>query len=135
VGFAVTALVGITIGTLYQKRHGGAMNLCTGSVVQFAAAAAVLAGPALAFETMRIDWTGAFVFALLWLVLVLSLGAMTLLYLMIRRGAASKVASLFYLVPPVTAAFAYLLFDETLGIAALAGMALAAVAVALVTRG
>jgi drug/metabolite transporter (DMT)-like permease len=65
---------------------------------------------------------------------VLSLGAMTLLYLMIRRGAAAKVASLFYLVPPVTAVFAFLLFDETLGVPALFGMALAALGVALATR-
>jgi drug/metabolite transporter (DMT)-like permease len=84
---------------------------------------------------MDIVWTGEFVFALGWLVIVLSLGAITLLYIMIRRGAAAKVASLFYLVPPVTAVFAFLLFGETLGVLALAGMALAALAVALVTRG
>jgi drug/metabolite transporter (DMT)-like permease len=90
---------------------------------------------ALLFETMEIVWTGEFVFALGWLVIVLSLGAITLLYIMIRRGAAAKVASLFYLVPPVTAVFAFLLFGETLGVLALAGMALAALAVALVTRG
>ncbi len=132
--FAVAALVGITIGTLYQKRHVSGMDLRTGAVVQFGAAALVMLPTALAFESMEIVWTGAFVFALGWLVVVLSLGAIPLLYVMIRRGAAAKVASLFYLVPPVTAVFAFLLFGEHLGVPALAGMALTAVGVALVTR-
>jgi drug/metabolite transporter (DMT)-like permease len=89
---------------------------------------------ALMFETMEVQWTGRFVFALGWLVVVLSLGAITLLYLMIRRGAASKVASLFYLVPPVTAVMAFVLFGETLGPMAVAGMAAAAAGVAMVTK-
>lgn len=133
-GWAVIALLGMTAGTLYQKRHGGGMNLYTGSAVQFAGAALVFAPIALLFETMRIDWTGEFVFALGWLVIVLSIGAISLLYLMIRRGAAARVASLFYLTPAVTAVFAWALFGETLGPAAIAGMALAAAGVALVTR-
>lgn len=132
--WAVIALLGMTAGTLYQKRHGGAMNLYTGSAVQFAAAALVFAPIALLFETMRVDWTGDFVFALGWLVIVLSIGAISLLYLMIRRGAAARVASLFYLTPAVTALFAWALFGETLGPSAIAGMALAAAGVALVTR-
>jgi len=131
---AVLALVGITVGTLYQKRHGGAMDLRTGSAIQFIAAAIPMLILALIFETMRVSWTGEFVFALGWLVVVLSLGAISLLYLMIRRGAASKVASLFYLVPPVTALMAYAMFGNTLGPLALAGMVAAAVGVALVVR-
>jgi drug/metabolite transporter (DMT)-like permease len=83
---------------------------------------------------MEVTWSGPFVFALGWLVLVLSIGTVSLLYLLLRRGAAAKTASLFYLVPPVTALFAWALFGETLGIVALAGMALAAFAVALVQR-
>ena len=135
IAFAVAALIGITVGTLYQKRNVTGMDLRTGAVVQFGAAAIAMLPAALLFETMDIVWTGEFVFALGWLVFVLSLGAITLLYIMIRRGAAAKVASLFYLVPPVTAVFAFLLFGETLGVPALVGMALAALAVALVTRG
>ena len=135
VGFAVAALLGITVGTLYQKRHGGGMNLFTGSAVQFAAAALFMLIAAVAFETMKVEWTGEFVFALGWLVVVLSLGAISLLYLLIRRGAAAKVASLFYLVPPVTAVMAFVLFGETLGPMAIAGMAAAVVGVALVTKG
>lgn len=133
--FAVAALIGITVGTLYQKRHVSGMDLRTGAVIQFAAAALVMLPAALLFETMTITWTGPFVFALTWLVVVLSLGAVSLLYLMIRRGAAAKVASLFYLVPPVTAVFAFLLFGETFGVPALFGMAVTALGVALATRG
>jgi drug/metabolite transporter (DMT)-like permease len=84
---------------------------------------------------MRIAWTAEFVFALLWLCLVLSVGATILLLWLIRHGAASRVASLFYLVPPVTAFMAFLLFRETLGLAALAGMGLTMAGVALVNRG
>jgi drug/metabolite transporter (DMT)-like permease len=74
---------------------------------------------------MHIDWSGEFVFALLWLVLVLSLGAISLLNVLIRSGSAVNVASLFYLTPPTTALLAWLLFGETLGGLALAGMAVA----------
>lgn len=129
----IVALFGITAGTLYQKRYCAGMDLRTGNVVQFLAAGLVTAPLALLFETSVIDWTFDFVFALLWLVLVLSLGAISLLYLLIRRGAASQVASLFFLVPPCTALLAWPLFGETLGPLALAGMALTATGVALAT--
>ena len=72
------------------------------------------------------QWTGEFIFALSWLVLVLSVGAVGVLYTLIRQGAASKVASLFYLVPPVVAIEAWFLFDERLGIVAVVGMVIVA---------
>ncbi|MBL8520106.1 MAG: DMT family transporter [Betaproteobacteria bacterium] len=134
VGSAALALAGITLGTLYQKRHCAHMDLITGGIVQFAATGAVLTVLAFAFETRVVHWTGEFIFALFWLAIVLSLGAISLLYLMIRRGAASKVASLFFLTPSVTAVLAWLLFNETLPGLAIAGMAITAVGVALVTR-
>jgi drug/metabolite transporter (DMT)-like permease len=90
---------------------------------------------ALAFETRVVHWSGQFIFALAWLTLVLSLGAITLLYLLIRRGAAAKVASLFFLTPPVTAVLAYLLFDEVLSFWPLIGLGVTAAGVALVARG
>lgn len=130
----MVAVAGITAGTLYQKRHLGGVNLITGSAVQFAAVFLVFLVLAPAFETMEVEWTGSFVFALAWLTVVLSIGAITLFYLLIRRGAAAKVASLFYLVPSITAVLAYLLFGETLGPIAVFGMVLAALGVALVTR-
>jgi drug/metabolite transporter (DMT)-like permease len=130
----VAALAGITAGTLYQKRFGGGMDLRTGTAIQFVASAAATAPLALAFEGGRIDWRPEFVFALLWLVLVLSLGAVSLLYVLIRRGAAASVSSLFFLTPPCTALMAWPLFGERLGPTALAGMALALLGVALATR-
>ncbi|MBL8838066.1 MAG: DMT family transporter [Alphaproteobacteria bacterium] len=129
------ALVGISAGTLYQKRFCAGVDLRTGAVIQYAAASLVVLAFALPAETMRIEWTAQFIVALAWLGLVLSLGAVSLLYLLIRRGAAAKTASLFYLVPPFTALFAWLLFDETLSALAMVGMALAAAGVALVQRG
>ena len=81
------------------------------------------------------QWTPQFAFALGWLVLVLSTGAIGLLYTMIRHGEASRVSSLFFLTPPVTAVMAFLLFDERLPLLALAGLALSAAGVALVSRG
>lgn len=131
---ALAALVGITAGTLYQKRFCQALDLRTGTVIQYAAATVAMAVFAPLFETMRVQWTGDFVFALMWLVVVLSLGAISLLMMLIRRGEAARTAGLFYLVPPCTALVAYFLFDERLGLLALAGMAIAAAGVALVVR-
>lgn len=133
-GFSVIALVGMTAGTLYQKRFCTGMDLRTGAVIQYLAAAALILPLAALTETMRVQWTGSFIFALGWLVLVLSVGAISLLMTLIRLGEAARVASLFYLVPPVTALMAWGLFDERLGFLGLAGMALTAVGVALVVK-
>lgn len=130
--FALLALLGITAGTLHQKKYCSGMDLRTGTLIQYAAALAVTAPLALGTETMEVEWTGEFLFALAWLVLVLSVGAISLLMLMIRRGEASRVAGLFYLTPPTTALMAWALFGETLTPVALAGMAVAAAGVALV---
>jgi drug/metabolite transporter (DMT)-like permease len=129
------ALAGITAGTLYQKRFCSGLDLRSGNFVQFAASAAACWLLALLFETREVAWTGELVFALLWLVLVLSLGAISLLYLLLRHGAASQVASLFFLVPPTTALIAWPLFGERLGPPELLGMALTVTGVALANRG
>jgi drug/metabolite transporter (DMT)-like permease len=126
------ALLCTTFGTLYQKRFGGEMPLVSGTVIQYVAAGAGLGLAAVLFETMQVRWTGQFIFALAWLVLVLSVGAILLLMYLIRQSSASRVASLFYLVPPATAVEAYFLFGERLGLMALIGMAVAVVGVALV---
>jgi drug/metabolite transporter (DMT)-like permease len=133
VGLAIFALASISFGTVWQKRHGGAVDLRTGAAVQFIAAAVVLA-PFTLLETRRIAWSGELVFALAWLVLVLSLGAIFLLLYLIRRGAATQVASLFYLVPPTTALIAWPLFGETYSLVSAVGMGLAMLAVWLVTQ-
>lgn len=132
VALSVFALLSITLGTLWQKRHGAGVDLRTGAAIQFMAAAVLLA-PFTLLESRAVQWTGEFVFALAWLTVVLSLGAIFLLLFLIRQGAASRVASLFYLVPPTTALIAWPLFGETYTLAAAAGMGLGMLAVWLVT--
>ena len=102
--------------------------------IQFSAAMLILLPVALLTETMEIQWTGEFIFALAWLVLVLSFGAISMLFYLIEHGEATRVASLFYLVPLTTAAMAYLIFAEKLGPVALLGMMIGIVGVALVNR-
>jgi drug/metabolite transporter (DMT)-like permease len=131
---ALAALLGITVGTLYQKRFCPSFDLRTGAVVQFVPTLLASVLVASQTETMHIAWEGQFVFALLWLVLVLSLGAISLLNLLIRAGSATHVASLFYLTPPVTALMAWALFDETLTPVAMLGMGVAVTGVWLARR-
>jgi drug/metabolite transporter (DMT)-like permease len=131
----VAALFGISIGTLYQKRYVAHVDLRAGAVVQFTACT-LLYAPIVAWQhAPPITWTSEFVFALGWSVLVLSVGAISLLYVLLRHGAAADVARLFYLVPPVTALMAYVLFGERLDALALVGMVLIAVGVAMARRG
>ncbi|AVR87385.1 DMT family transporter [Thauera aromatica] len=132
---AFAALFGITAGTLYQKRFCPRFDLRTGSVVQFLPSLLLTALVASRTETLHIDWSGDFIFALAWLVLVLSLGAISLLNLLIRSGSAVNVASLFYLTPPTTALIAWAMFGETLHGIALAGMAIAVSGVWLARKG
>jgi drug/metabolite transporter (DMT)-like permease len=132
--FALGGLLRITAATLYQKRYCGAVDLITGTAIQYAAAALTTLPIALLLGWGPVHWTGSFIFSLAWLTLALSIGAVTLLLWLIRRGAASKVASLFYLTPPAAALGSYLLLGETLATPALLGMALTAVGVAMVNR-
>jgi drug/metabolite transporter (DMT)-like permease len=133
-GSAAIALLGITFGTLYQKRHCAHMDLRTGGFIQYAATGLLLWALAFTLETRVVQWTGQFVFAVFWLSIVLSIGAIGLLYLLIRRGAASKVASLFFLTPSVTAVMAFALFGESLNWLAVAGLVVTAAGVALVMQ-
>ncbi len=132
--FALMALFGITIGTLLQKRFCAGVGLLTGTFYQYLASALIMSLLALLFETRVIDWQPQFIAALLWLVFGLSLSAILLLMLMIREGEATKVASYFYLTPPVTAVMAWLLFDERLTIWGMVGIGLTAYGVYLVIR-
>jgi drug/metabolite transporter (DMT)-like permease len=131
---STVAVLGITAGTLYQKKFCGQMDLRTGSAIQFFVAGIVFFLLSMAFETQTIEWVPELFFAIGWLVIVLSMGAISLLFILIRRGAAAKLASLFYLVTPVTALLAFLMFGETLGVVEIFGMLLTAVGVALVVR-
>jgi drug/metabolite transporter (DMT)-like permease len=126
---SIAALVSITLGTLYQKRFTPVFDIRIGSVIQFAAALLLVVPVALFSDTREIEWTTQLVGALLWSVLALSLGATSLLFLLIRRGAATKVASLMYLTPGVTAVMAWILFDESFTIVMVLGIVLTAIGV------
>jgi drug/metabolite transporter (DMT)-like permease len=128
------SLVSITLGTLYQRRFCGQIDWRAGNLVQYIAVTIFFAIGAWLFETNAVQWTQEFVLSLAWLVVVLSIGSIGLLYWLIRRSAATSVASLFYLVPAVTAAMAYVLFGERLDNVAISGMVACAAAVFLVNR-
>jgi drug/metabolite transporter (DMT)-like permease len=129
------SLIGLTLGTLYQKRYCGGIDWRSGNLIQYFGAGVLFTLGAFAFETREIHWTGELIFAMAWLVLVLSIAAVGLLYWLIRRSTATGFASLFYLVPVVTAFFAYILFDERLDSISILGMVVCAGGVALVNRG
>ena len=129
------SLFAITFGTLYQKRYCGAIDWRTGNTVQYIGATVLFAAGSLAFETQTIRWTGELIFAIVWLVFVLSIAAVALMYWLLRRTAATRFASVFYLVPGVTALIAYFLFDEELDALSVAGMVVCAAGVALASRG
>lgn len=126
------ALTGITAGTLYQKRMIPRFDLRTGSFIQYAAALVAVGPLAWAVDARPFNWNGELIFALAWAVLALSIAAVFMLYRLIERGTATAVTSLMYLVPPSTALLAWLIFDESYGWLAAAGMVFAALGVALV---
>ena len=132
--FASLALVSITLGTLYQKRFATKLDIRTGAVIQFISALTIFGLLSLSLETMVVEWTFESIFALFWLALVLSIGAILILMRLIQSGAAANVASLFYLVPPATAVKAWWLFDEKLGWLAIVGMLVAVLGVAMVVQ-
>lgn len=132
VALAVMALLSITAGTLYQKRRCPSFDIRAGTLIQFVASLTLTIPLAWAIEPWRVSFTPEFIGAWAWSVFVLSIGGMALLFPLIRRGEATRVTSLFYLVPPVTALMAWFAFGERLSHFALAGMACAVVGVALV---
>ena len=133
----VMGLFAITAGTLYQKRFCPKFDLRSGALIQFAASAAVTLPLAWWFEGLEpglhtVQWTPQFIGALSWAVLALSIGAMFLLYALIRKNAATHVSSLMYLTPAVTALMAWWLFNESFTLASALGILLAAAGVAFV---
>jgi drug/metabolite transporter (DMT)-like permease len=132
--FAILSLIGITSATIYQKRFCPSFDLRTGTAIQYLAASLVMVPLTLILGVGAIDWAPTFIFALSWLVIVLSGISIALLTWMISRGAASKVASLFYLTPPIAAIGSYFWFGETLSALALAGMAVIVFGLYLLNR-
>lgn len=139
VALCLFALLSITAGTLYQKRHCPSFDLRTGTVIQFSASLLVVLPLAVLLEGLRPDfaavqWTPAFMGALLWSVLVLSIGAIFLLFALIRRSDATQVTSLLYLTPPTTALMAWLMFGEAFNWMGIAGMLVAVLGVIFVVK-
>lgn len=129
------AMLSMTFGTIWQKRTGGAVDLRTHAVVQYLGAAAATLPVAWMIERGRLDAAPELWIGLIWAVFGLSIGAVGLLLVLIRRGAVAGVAALLYLVPPTSAVMAYVLFGETLSLVQVAGMAVAATGVAVASRG
>ena len=135
----VLALLSITAGTLYQKRYCPQFDLRTGTVIQFAASIVLVLPLAIIFEGLgpdfaAVQWTPRFIGALLWSVLGLSIGAIFLLFALIRRSDATQVTSLLYLTPPTTAVMAWLMFGEAFNALGIAGMVLAVTGVIFVVK-
>lgn len=129
ISVCVIAMLGQTAGTIYQKKMATLAPLRSGTFWQYVGALLPCFIYALVFENFEFNWNGELVFALGWLVLVLSIAAIFLLMMLIRDGSVSKVSSLFYLVPASTAVIAYLLFDETLNAVQITGMVFCAIGV------
>ncbi len=124
------ACLSVSLGTVLQKRIGAGIDLRSGTALQYVGALVPVGVLALS-ETRRVAWTGELVFALAWLTLVLSLGAVFLLMWLIREGSVARVSSLFFLVPGVAALLAWAFYGEALGPVQIGGMAMTALAVRL----
>ncbi len=131
---SLISVLGMSAGTIWQKRFASGGDLVAATMWQYVGGAALMALASFAFETRTVTINGELIFAMAWLVLVLSIGAIFLLMVMIRDGEMSKVASLFYLVPAVTAVIAWALFGEQLTLVQIVGMAIATLGVGLATR-
>jgi drug/metabolite transporter (DMT)-like permease len=134
VGFCLGSLVGISIAAILQKTRATDHPVRSSTLVQFIASLVVLVPLSFAFETREVTWSGELIFTMAWLVLVMSLGALSLLLFLIRKGAASNVASLFFLVPPTTAVMAWAIFGEVLGLIEIAGIAATTIGVMMVNK-
>lgn len=132
--YIIFALLSITAGTLYQKKYCAQFDLRTGSVIQFAASALACIPLMFLFETREIEWVPELIASLLWSILALSIGAISLLFVMIRDGEATRVTSLMYLTPPTTALMAWVLFGEPITWMIGLGIAITMTAVLLVNR-
>ena len=120
--FAAGALCGLTMATLFEKRHGFSTHPLVGSLVQYVVGFATLLPVALIFETQRIDWHPELIVSLAYLVIGNSLISVTLFVGLVQRGNATRISALLYLVPPLALAIAWLLLGETLAPLAFCGL-------------
>lgn len=133
--FCFVALLSFTFGTLYQKKHCPVFDIRAGTMIQYAASAVVSSTLMLVLEPVRVQWTAQLIGALVWSVLPLSIGAMSLWFMLLRSGAATRVSSLMYLTPPTVAVMAWWLFGEALTGWVALGTLITVLGVWLVTRG
>ena len=131
VGITVS-LIGSTVATLLQKKFGSGIPLVSGTAYQYVASGAILASFAFATGEISIQWSHTFILAFIWLILVLSVGAVLLLLWLLNTSSAASVSSLLYLIPPATAIEAYFLFGEKLNTQGLFGIGITALGVYLV---
>lgn len=134
IALSFVALLGLAAGNLYQKRRCTSMHLLSGGAIQCGVTAVVMFGGAAMFNEAPAVWSPEFIIALLWMAIVVSIGAVSILYVLIRRHDVSRVASVFYLMPASAAVGAYFLFGQTLSVSALIGMAVTATGVMLAAR-
>ena len=128
------SLIGISVGTLYQKRFGAGVDLLAGTFWQYVSTAVLMAVLAWSFESREVVWDTQLILALAWLIFGLSVTAILLLMYMIREGESAKVASYFYLVPVVVSIEAWFLFDESLPLLAIGAIILTVFGVYLVVK-
>jgi drug/metabolite transporter (DMT)-like permease len=133
-GAVLLALLGISTGTLYQKKFCSGMDLRTGGFIQLSVATAIVGVIGYLREGLTVNWTPELISSSLWLSLINSIGAISVLFLMVRRGEASRVATLFYLIPSVTALMGFAVLNETLAPLQIAGFLISASGVYLATR-
>ena len=127
-------MLSVTLGTFYQKRFQASGDLLAMTAVQYAGGLAVVLVGAMAFEPMRIAWSATLLATMAWSVMGLSIGAILLMLIMIRRGAVARMAALIFLVPPAVAVESYFLFGDRLTPTQMGGIVLTVAGVALATR-
>jgi len=132
---AIVALLSITFGTIYQKKYCPVFDLRAGTSIQFGISAVLSFFCMIFFETGEMVWNPSVIGALLWAIFPISIGSISLLFMMIRKGAATKVTSFLYLVPPTTAIMAWILFDEPFTVLMAVGLGLTMTGVVLVNMG
>ena len=133
-GMAVIGLLGLSFGNLYQKRFCADMNIFSGGAIQSFASCVMCLPFAFTFETMQVEWSVQFMGALGYMSIGVSVGALSLLYVMIRRGEVSRVASIFYFVPVSAALVSSFLFEEKIDLPVAIGISITALGVMLVNR-
>lgn len=131
---SVLGLLGLGLGNLYQKKYCANMNIFTGGAIHSASAGVVSLLFACLFEDFKVDWQPQFIGALLWMSLVVSVGALSILYLLIRRAPVSQTASLFYLMPVSATLLSTMVFDNSLDYVEMTGILITSIAVFVVNR-